>query len=508
MRLLIAFLALFILTAPARADDISAAGRGVVRVVTIAFVDDEVVGFGHGSGFAVAPDRIVTNAHVVELAARYPGNVLVGVVPSQGSKAVQGRLIAVDPARDLALIEVKALRLAPLTLYGGPVNDGDALVALGYPGNVDAATARSATDFITPLSPIRSQGVFSGARQLGGNDVLLHTASIARGNSGGPLLDRCGRVVGVNSAVTRGEDGDASFGFAIADTTLQGFLREAGQAVQTVGAPCISIEDRLAADSADDASARSASEAAARDAAERARIAREAALTDARAANETLRENVMATAAVLLVAGALAIGGAFVLAGRGDRRARWAGAGGAVLMASAVVTFLARPSFDPASVRSPEPVAAPAAAAAAAAGRLICRFQPERSRITVSAASDTALTWDGAGCVNGKTQYSEDGHGGWARVLVPDAENTVSVLSLDPATLRYSATRFLLSDEEMAGVRRLRRELTVRGCTADQAQRAALAGQQSAIRAALPRLPNEKLVYSCAVGATTGTARQ
>ncbi len=53
---------------PARADDISAAGRGVVRIVTIAVMDDEVVGFGHGSGFAVAPNRIVTNAHVVEAA--------------------------------------------------------------------------------------------------------------------------------------------------------------------------------------------------------------------------------------------------------------------------------------------------------------------------------------------------------------------------------------------------------------------------------------------------------
>ena len=57
---------------PALADDISATGRGVVRIVTIAVVDKEVVGFGHGSGFAVAPNRVVTNAHVVDLAKRYP----------------------------------------------------------------------------------------------------------------------------------------------------------------------------------------------------------------------------------------------------------------------------------------------------------------------------------------------------------------------------------------------------------------------------------------------------
>ncbi|MCH3002760.1 hypothetical protein K3W91_14770, partial [Listeria monocytogenes] len=82
---------LFSLVGPARADDISATGRGVVRVVTIAIVEDEVVGFGHGSGFAVAPNRIVTNAHVVELLTRYPGNVVIGIVPSEGSKSYQGK---------------------------------------------------------------------------------------------------------------------------------------------------------------------------------------------------------------------------------------------------------------------------------------------------------------------------------------------------------------------------------------------------------------------------------
>src|SRR5690606_29926332 len=118
-----------------------------------------------------------------------------GVVPSEGDKSFQGRLIAIDPDRDLALIEFSGVRLPPLTLYGGAVNEGDSLIALGYPGNVDLATARSAADFIKPQSPVRSQGNFSGLRRLQGTSVLLHTAAIARGNSGGPLMDRCGRVL-------------------------------------------------------------------------------------------------------------------------------------------------------------------------------------------------------------------------------------------------------------------------------------------------------------------------
>ena len=203
MRLLLALLLLF-LPATARADDIAAAGRGVVRVVTIAIVDGRVVGFGHGSGVAVGPDRIITNAHVVELAQRYPEDVVIGVVPSEGAKGFQGRLVAYDAQADLALISFAGAKLPPATFYTGSMGEGDPVVALGYPGNVDLATARSAADYITPTTPVRSEGVLSGRRALSGVEVLLHTASIARGNSGGPLLDRCGRVIGINSAITRG----------------------------------------------------------------------------------------------------------------------------------------------------------------------------------------------------------------------------------------------------------------------------------------------------------------
>ena len=242
-RLFLALLLLLGWTQPARADDIGATARGVVRVVTIAVVDGQVVGFGHGSGVAVAPNRVVTNAHVVDLAERYPDNVVVGVVPSEGDKSYQGRVIAYDARADLALIEFTGASLPPATLYTGPIGEGDAVVALGYPGNVDLATAKSAADYIRPTSPVRSEGVFSGRRNLTGTEVLLHTASIARGNSGGPLLDRCGRVIGINSAITRGEEGDSSFGFAIADTEPKGpvYLTFPREILAQPAAPLVSL---------------------------------------------------------------------------------------------------------------------------------------------------------------------------------------------------------------------------------------------------------------------------
>jgi V8-like Glu-specific endopeptidase len=497
---LLAALLLLGVAAPARADDIAATARGVVRVVTIATVDGQVVGFGHGSGVAVAPNRIVTNAHVVELAQRYPDDVVIGVVPSEGAKSYQGHVVAYDAQRDLALVEFTGASLPAAALYTGPASEGDAVVALGYPGNVDLATARSAADYITPVSAIRSQGVFSGRRALSGIAVLLHTASIARGNSGGPLLDRCGRVLGINSAITHGEEGDSSFGFAIADSELAAFLREARQPYTAAGAPCTSIEERLRADSDLDARAAADAAQARRQAATDAQMRREEALATARVEAERGRENVMALAGLLLVGGALALGGAGLLASRGAKvPAIWAAAGGVAAVIASVVVFVFRPSpavsLPATSVAASVPVVTDARL-----GKLTCSLLPERSRVVVSSAASVPLDWGKGGCVNGRTQYVA-ANNRWERVLVPDREQTVSVLGFDPATRIYAVTRYFLGAEAMASVRRVRGKVAG-NCTADPAAVAALSDRAAAIRAQLPPLPNEKLVDACA--AATG----
>ena len=480
---------------PARADDISAAARGVVRIVTIAVVDGEVVGFGHGSGFAVASDRIVTNAHVVEAAARYPGNVLVSVVPSEGDKAYQARLVAVDPAKDLALLEFAGARLPPLSVFTGPIQEGDQTVALGYPGNVDLATARSAADYITPVSPVRSQGVFSGRRSLMGTEVMLHTANIARGNSGGPLLDECGRVLGVNSALTRGEEGDAPFGFAIAERELLGFLREAGQPYAGTAEPCTALQQRLEQARTAEASEAARVAAAAEREAARTLAARTAAMQAAQASAQRGREDMIALAALLLAAGTLAVGGAGLLLSRGSRRpATITGAVGVALVGGAIAAFLLRPDDAPPADEGTA-MTVPVAAATAT-GPMTCRLAPELSRVTVSATTDVSLSWAGGGCVNGRTQYAP-ADGRWRRVLVPAEEQTVSVLEYDPALRRYTNSRYLLGAAEMSAARRAREGVEVKACTDDTAERARLSQGQAAILSGLPALPNERLVYNC-----------
>ncbi len=494
--------ALFLLTfaTPARADDIAATGRGVVRVVLLATVNGKIVGYSHGSGVAVAPDKVVTNAHVVELSQRFPDNVLVGVVPSEGDKSVQGKVVAYDPQRDLALISFTGARLPVASFYTGPNSDGGLVTALGYPGNVDLATAQSADDYIRPLNPVRSEGTYSGLRSMSGVQVLLHSARIARGNSGGPLVDRCGRVLGVNSALTRGDDGDSSFGFAIANSEVMAFLREASQPFASTAGACTSIEERLDRDRDAEARAAEIADARSREAALKAAQDRAAALETAREAGERTRENVMAVAALLLVAGALALGmGGLFEARRRRREAIWCAAGGGVLIVAAVLTFVLRPSGEP---RLPEPAVPPTPATTEAApGPRVCTLVADRSRVTVSDTADVKLDWQGDGCVNGRVQYAEAGPKGgrarWERILVPNEDQTVSILAYEPATETYSNTRYLMSAAQMVEARKLRANVKLKTCARSGPDRANLVTQQAAIRDALPPLPNEKLVYAC-----------
>lgn len=499
-RLLALLLALFALTLPARAaDDISAASRSVVRVVTVAMVEGEVVGFGHGSGIAISPTRIVTNAHVVDSAVRYPNNVALGVVPSEGQKSYAAKLVAIDRARDLALIEITQGRVPPAAVYTGPLDAGADIVALGYPGNVDLATARSASDYITPRSPVRSEGNYSNMQSVDGVAMLVHTAKISRGNSGGPLVDDCGRITGINTAITRADDGDSPFAFAISARELARFLADANQSYTSVGTGCLTMaeadERERAARAAEERAAAEASSA--KEAA--AKLERERRLVRAEEEALAARENRIALAGVLFVIGALAAGAGLLFYNQQNlRNAKIAGGAGGALMLLAVVLFMTRPDAhaDIADVPAPDEPTQPATPTLAE-GRFICTVQSDRSRITVSSADDVPVAIGANGCVNERTQYAMGADGRWQRILVPNEEATVTVASIDPAGKEYRVERYLLDAETMERAREIRSGIEVKSCTADPARVEALATQQDAIRSALPTSPNERLVYRC-----------
>jgi hypothetical protein len=163
--------------------------------------------------------------------------------------------------------------------------------------------------------------------------------------------------------------------------------------------------------------------------------------------------------------------------------------------------FFNRPTGDPVLPPDSTPLATPTPLAQAASGKLLCSVVPERSRIVSSSTDPVKLDWGKDGCMNGRTQYAENGTR-WDRVLVPSEEQTVSLLQFDPATGSYTALRYFLGADQMDAVRKIRAQVPLKACAADPAARASLATQQAAVRAALPASPNEKIVYRCTADTT------
>ena len=506
--LLLALVAGLPTSASADPADIEAAARGVVRVVLIDNRGGDVVPITHGSGFAVSPTQIVTNAHVIR-EALLDDTLRIGIVPSEGDAGTFGRPIAVSPLNDLALIEITdgSLRLPPLTISGGVTGDMGEVSAVGYPMNVDLAQGLEMRDIFRAQPPVKSRGFLSGQRPSRQFDTILHTAPIARGNSGGPLLDGCGRVLGVNSFGADSDGSDAEFYFAVSLRELLPFLRDNDVDPRINALPCTSIDDLNAAE-------RARFEAQREEARERLE-AREAALREARdvarlqAQIEVMeqRDNAMALALVMLMAGIGAGFGAARLSGTGERRNLviiCAGLSGAAVIAS-VLVWITRPGFNEVEERvavlleeqslGPLTENPDDPTGFAGDGTLICTLVPERSRITGARTDDVEFDWAADGCVNARTQYGLT-NGDWTRVFVSDDEAAVSISLFDPQSRTFRTDRYLLSREAMSSVRRARLAYDPPACGVTDAART-VGEQQSALVSLLPDRPNERLVYTC-----------
>jgi len=488
---------------PLRADpaDIAAASRSVVRVVVFP-ASGENMPIGHGSGIVVAPDRILTNAHVVA-EEEYDGAIRVVIIPSESGGPIEGEVIARSPRNDLALIALTGgRRLTPATLFSGPVPDGVDVFAIGYPGGVDVAQGLDLSDVMRPQVPVKTRGNISAGRSAKGFETLLHTAAIGSGNSGGPLVDACGRVLGVNSFGTISDGSDAEFFFAIAQREVASFLRANGVAFRSIDAECLSRAEmsRAEAERAEAEKDRIAEEN------RQAEAARSRSFTEARRQAEydiiETRDNRSMLTVVLIFLALGAAGSSWQLLERERRdQAKMAGGAAALLVIAALVTWLTRPSFDEVDEITRAALAETAdpalpAKAAARAGKLTCVIDRSRSRITVSDTADVPFEWRSDGCFNGRTQYAEEG-GVWTRTFVPGQEAQVSVVGFDPASSTYRIERHLLGDEAMQQARAARNQYDVKSCSADPAALEKVATMNDAVRALLPEQANEVLVYQC-----------
>ncbi|TRD12216.1 trypsin-like serine protease [Erythrobacter insulae] len=520
-------LLLGIVAAPAFADagDVDAASRGVVRVVLVNQAGEELVPVTHGSGFAVTSNQIVTNAHVIREALQ-DDTLRIGIVPSEGTGSAFVRPIAVSPRNDLALLEIVGsdLRLPPLTMAGGATAGLGEVSAVGYPMNVDLAQGLEMSDIFTAQPPVKSRGFLSGERPSRQFDTILHTAPIARGNSGGPLLDGCGRVLGVNSFGADSNGSDAEFYFAVSLRELLPFLRDNGIEPRTNALPCRSIEELNAAERARFDAQRAEAQALIDTREEARREARSEARLKAQIEVMEERDDAMAIALILLLIG---IGAGYAATqlraqGRSDQAANSAaqsramiaaGAAGAAFIAT-ILIWVSRPGYaeiedrvaaalDQAEGGTADSDGQPISFAGD--GSMICTLAPERSRITGARTDDVEFSWAADGCVNGRTQYGMTG-GEWARVFVPNNEAAVSVNTYDPQTRIFRTDRFLLSRADMDAARDARRAYTPPACGVTDGARV-LGEQQSGVIAQLPDRPNERLVYTCEASINAGTQK-
>lgn len=479
--------------------DIAAAARSVVRVVLISQDGGQLSLIGHGSGVAIGPNRILTNAHVVA-GAREDETMRIGVVPPEGKSGWFARVTAFSPGNDLALLQlIEPGTLPAATLYTGPIPDGADVYAVGYPGNVDLAQGYNIGDIVSPSAPVKTRGSISAGRSSKQFDTLLHTAPVGAGNSGGPLLDACGRVIGINTFGTVSQEADSEFYFASSMREIARFLLAARVKPLTTGAPCRSL-----ADFARDEAARTAGEKErAFEAARLAGVAADKARSEAQLQVISERENGMGLAGLALLL-ALATGGAGLFLLQKDRRrdAIIAGALTLALLGGAVIAWVKRPSLEEIGTRADATLAQaskgarPAQPATPLTGNLVCVLDLQRSRVTVSATTDIATTWREDGCADGRSQFA-NGADGWFRVFVPDGEETVTVATFDPARGVYTAERYLLDHDAMAKLRAEREKLAPPQCGAGPDAARRMTSGQLALKALLPDTPNERLVYDC-----------
>lgn len=186
--------------------------NGVVRVVTTGeyrrlFDSEGSRGFGTGSGFVIdANGLIVTNAHVVN------GGDAFEIYFSGSDTSQPATLVAADECADIALLLLDPT-LAPLNALAWrdhAATTGESVIAAGYPGGVHEIQATQGI--------VRNTGLRSFTDWASVANAIDHTAAVEPGNSGGPLLDTAGNVVGIvyargsaagDAAAIAGEDAQA-----------------------------------------------------------------------------------------------------------------------------------------------------------------------------------------------------------------------------------------------------------------------------------------------------------
>ena len=193
---------------PPRSPVAEVVAEALPSVVNVKVTSVNNVGLGRGEGSGVVIDAggvILTNFHVVS------GAVNVEIVFNDGHEKMSGRVVGGIPERDLAVIRVDADDLDPIEIgRSSNLRLGDDVIAIGFP--LALGTTPTVTKGIVSALDRRIEAGTEGLRLEG---LLQTDAAINPGNSGGALIDRAGRLVGINTAAAQASAAE-NIGFAIA----------------------------------------------------------------------------------------------------------------------------------------------------------------------------------------------------------------------------------------------------------------------------------------------------
>lgn len=169
---------------------------------------------GLGSGFIISKDgQIVTNHHVVN------GAQSVQVKMADG-RTFDAEVLGSDPATDIALLSIKAEVELPFVSFGTSqtMRVGDEVVAVGNPFGLSSTVTSG-------IISAKSRNINSGPY----DDFIQTDAAINRGNSGGPLFNNDGDVIGVNTAIISPDGGSVGIGFAVPSDVVRDVVAELAQ---------------------------------------------------------------------------------------------------------------------------------------------------------------------------------------------------------------------------------------------------------------------------------------
>jgi S1-C subfamily serine protease len=193
----------------------------VVKIRAIAPSCQKVL---EGSGFVLSPDRVMTNAHVVAGAN--------SVTVEASGNPYDATVVSYDPTVDIAILAVPNLPAGPLAFANAPVTSGTEAVVMGYPGGGGfvATPAR-----IRELIELNGPDIYRSATI--NREVYTVRASVEQGNSGGPLIDLNGQVLGVvfGAAV---DDNDTGFVLTAKEVAAQ--LAHIGDTAPVATDACVS----------------------------------------------------------------------------------------------------------------------------------------------------------------------------------------------------------------------------------------------------------------------------